>query len=112
MGRIAVIQSGKIAKRGKAKATTAPGSKVDKRHQIGASDWVNSGKWVRVKSSNVAGISYHRKKHALSVEFIGGAVYLYRDVAVNVAREMFNASSVGKFVHRRLKGKYAYARIR
>ena len=113
MARIASIgPGGKTIPRGRAQATTQSQSKVDKRHQIGSTDWVNTGKWVRVKSSNVAGIAYHRKNKNMYVEFLNGAVYEYKGVAVDTARAMFNSGSMGKFVHRRLKGKYPFSRIK
>ena len=87
--------------------------KVDKRHRVGVEDWIDRSVWVRVKSSNVQGIRYSLPQEMLYVEFKGGgAVYVYSSVPVKVARDMWSAGSMGKFVHQRLKGRYPYAKLR
>ena len=71
-----------------------PAPRVDGRSRIDAKGWVESGRWVRVKSSNVAGISYDVKVKQLLVEFNSGGVYAYKDVPEVAARDMFNCSSI------------------
>jgi len=89
----------------KNKAGSTTGEKVDKRSKISAEEWAESGRWVAVKSSNVAGISYNSEARQLFIEFKGGAVYVYfgRDKAF--AKSMFGCSSMGKFVWRNLRRK-------
>lgn len=75
-------------------------------------EWLDSNVWLGVVSSTVAAIRYNAKTHNLMVEFIGGEnkpsnqMYVYRNVPRDVARDMYNSSSQGKFIHYRLKGKY------
>lgn len=99
----------------KSKAPANPAPKV-KGYAGTASDWalgVKYGRWVRVVSSNVARIKYDRVREVLHVEFKGSTPteYVYIGVPLTVAKAMFNAPSMGKFVHRRLKGKYPYRRV-
>lgn len=106
-----------IAAKKKARAREKQAPKVDKRHGIGSQEWVMSGRWVHVKSSNVEGIKFDYKNQNFFVEFQGkgrhpNAVYIYYNVPTRVAKDMFNAASMGKFVWRKLRGKYNYARIK
>ena len=76
-------------------------------------EFVNTGKRVQVNSSNVRAIQYDRGKRELYVYFRGtrlkpGSMYIYTNVDPHVAREMLTASSMGKFVHQRLRGKYIF----
>lgn len=96
----------------------SPAQKVDRRHGYITDDtWAFSGKWVLVKSSNVSGIAYDARERNLFVQFHGsgkrgtGAVYKYYGVPVLVAKDFFRASSMGRFVHQHLKGKYPYVRL-
>lgn len=119
MARIVTISEGKEKPRGRAEATTAPGNRVDHRHQIGATDWLDAKKWVLVKSSNVSGLYYDTSEHKLMVEFLtkdkrrGGSVYEYYNVPRNTARSLFNAPSVGSALDRLVKKKgYSYRQIK
>lgn len=78
-----------------------------------AGEWTKVPRWVRVVSSNVARIKYDRLREVLHVEFKGSppSEYVYIGVDQKTAAAMFNAPSLGRFVHRRLKGKYPYKRI-
>ncbi len=78
---------------------------------INADQWVSTGQWVGVTSSNVKGIAYDSLAMELKVEFKGGSVYAYYNVGDVTAKDMFNTNSMGKFVHARLKGKYQYKKI-
>lgn len=70
--------------------------------------WVESGKWKEVKSSNVKAISYVSQKRELFVQFKGRAkgverpVYVYEDVPAHVAETFYNTDSFGEFVNRYL----------
>lgn len=76
-----------------------------------ADDWAEEGVWVSVKSSNVGAIQYYWENKALFVQFHSGAIYVYAPVPPQVAKAMFNAGSKGKFVWRRLRGKFPYGKI-
>ena len=75
-------------------------------------EWADSGEWVSVTSSNVAGIAYKKHGKTLYVEFKSGAIYSYKGVLSVTAQDMFNSSSMGKFVHYRLKGRFPYQRLK
>ncbi len=106
MGRIATIVEGQVQARGVAKATTKPGSKVDKRSQAGAPAWAKSGRWVNVVSSNVRSIKYDKAAKVLWVRFKEGATYHYNGVSQQLAVSMFNSASMGKFVWRLRRAGY------
>lgn len=74
-------------------------------------DWLDFGEWVRVKSSNVSAIQYWLENKSLFVRFKSGATYVYNPVPRAAARDMFEAGSKGKFVWRRLRDRYPYARL-
>lgn len=88
-----------------------PAPKVDQRHRVDATDWAETGVWVRVKSSNVQSISYQKSFEYLYVEFRGGSVYRYDNVPLRVAKNMFRAGSMGKYVWRKLRDQYPYQKI-
>lgn len=87
------------------------GPKIYGWHRVNAEKWIETGQWVWVKSSNVAGISYSAHKKTLTVQFIGGGIYDYFDVPKTVAKDLFNAPSIGKFLAKRIKGVYQYLRV-
>jgi hypothetical protein len=87
--------------------------KIDFRSQVdSAEEFVTSGKWVLVKSSNVKRIVYNRHVQELRVEFLSGAIYRYDGVPKRIAKEMFTASSLGRYVWQRLRGKYPYTMLK
>lgn len=96
MARIPVIIDNKTVKGSAPKAN--PGPKVDKRQQDDVDKWINSNKYIRVKSSNVAKIRYEKAARRLWVTFKNGAEYHYNSVMTPLAKQMFNAASQGKFV--------------
>jgi hypothetical protein len=63
-----------------------------------------------VISSNVASVGYDAATRALEVEFRNGGVYTYRDVPAEVAAGLVAADSVGGYLSRYIKGRYAYGR--
>ena len=87
---------------------TSP-SRIDSRVKLsGADEWVATGKWARVKSTNVRYIKYDKKEKILSVQFKNGMVYPYKQVPVRTAKDMYNASSMGRYVWRRLRDVYSF----
>lgn len=93
------------------KAGTGQAPKVKATHQIDAYGWAESGRWVTVKSSNVAGIAYRLSEKRLFVEFKDGSVYAYENVAESVAKGMFSAGSMGKYVWSHLRDRYSYHKV-
>lgn len=111
MGRIVTISDGKTVKRGVAKATTRPGSKVDKRVQVGAPEWARSGRWVRVVSSNVSHIKYDKPRKTMWVRFKSGAEYACPDFPYQTAVAYFNASSMGQYHWKLRKQGYVFKKM-
>ncbi len=97
--------------------------KIDPHSRISDSDeWINSGEWVLVRSSNVNAIRYDYVNRWLYVEFGGKpnkrggtselGTYVYYGVPPEVAKWMFEAQSMGKYVHQVLKkDRYRYSKI-
>lgn len=64
-----------------------------------------------VTSSNIAQIGYDSSTGTVRVVFNDGSVYEYYNVEKHVFDDFLTASSVGKYLHQHLKGKYQYSRI-
>ncbi len=79
---------------------------------ISFKQWVENASWANVISSNVQAIQYSEKWEVLSVMFIGGGLYEYRPVSMQIAREFFESPSIGKFLNNRIKKKYAVTQIK
>lgn len=77
-----------------------------------AEQWADEGLWVMVESSNVSSIFYAKDSHHLFVGFRDGSIYKYDAVPLNVALDMFNASSMGKFIWQRLRDKFNATKIK
>ena len=63
-----------------------------------AEEWANTGQPVSVDSSDVSSIQYIKETLILNVIF-GDMLYSYLSTPPEVAMKMYNASSMGKFVH-------------
>ena len=77
-----------------------------------ARDFVESGKRINVTSSWVRSIWYLKKRTMLYVIFVDGTLGYYHEVPERTAIDFFNAKSMGKFVHQRLKGHFPFVVIR
>ena len=62
-----------------------------------------------VTSSNIVSVGH--EKMTLEVEFKGGAVYQYSNVPPEVAAELLQADSVGKYLAEHIKGEYEYHKV-
>lgn len=71
--------------------------------EIGRKDWVLQGFWADVDSSWVLRIRYIDEDKFLDVQFDSGAICRYEGIQLETALKMFNAPSLGKFVHQYLK---------
>lgn len=76
-------------------------------------EWLKTGKWVLVDSTNVAAVRYDIHKKILQVLFLSGWQYTYVAIGYDLAVQMFNSSSLGTFVHYRLvRGGYDFTKVR
>lgn len=66
---------------------------------------------VAVNSSAISNITYNTTTQVLSVVFKeSGIEYFYTPVDDQTANDFINASSIGKFFNREIKGNYIYWR--
>lgn len=61
------------------------------------------GFWTSFKSSNIEGIKYDGKKRQLWIRFLGGEVYTYFDVPINVGRGFYSAPSKGHYFWEKIR---------
>lgn len=66
---------------------------------------------TQVSSSNIAAVGYEADSQTLEVEFNNGSTYQYLEVPANVAQELIDAPSVGKYLNTNIKGLYTYQRV-
>ena len=62
------------------------------------------------ESSKIEAFGYCPDNKVLAVKFKSGGLYHYYDVGPDVHEQMKAAESVGSFLHKNIKGKFAYAR--
>ena len=65
---------------------------------------------IQVSSSAISSVGYDERRAVLEVEFQSGAVYDYLDVPPQVWKELQKADSKGRFVSRRIRGRYSSVR--
>ena len=105
MARIITISEGKTT-RGQKVAVKAVAPRVNKTYKGTVEDWIESGNWIRVKSSNVAKIMYDKQAKKMWVEFKGGDVYHYTPVSVRQAKDFYGAPSMGRYVWKMRRAGY------
>ena len=66
---------------------------------------------IPVSSSNLASVGYSAFSGTLEIEFRGGGVYQYFDVAASEYARLLTASSHGKYFHTHIKDRYSYKRV-
>lgn len=110
--RQAVIKRGKLDRAAQAKLTRKPGNKINPKSTLTPAEWLDSGRWVGVISSNVRKIRYDKKRYDLYIGFLNGSIYKYPGVDRSLARRIFQSASLGKAVWRifRWPGR-AYQRV-
>lgn len=64
-----------------------------------------------VSSSNVDSVGYDETSEILFIRFLNGSLYIYKNVPLIIYEQLLNAPSVGSYMHRNIKGAYAYERI-
>ena len=67
---------------------------------------------ISVSSSNIHSIGYEVSSLTLEVEFKSWSVYQYIGVQEKDYEALMNASSVGRYLNRNIKGKYRYVEIK
>lgn len=64
-----------------------------------------------VSSSNVDSLGYDEQNQIAYVRFLNGSLYIYKGVPQHEFDNLFNAPSVGSYLHRNFKNVYPYERI-
>lgn len=64
-----------------------------------------------VVSSNIESIGFDENTQTLRVKFFNGATYDYKNVSIMAFEQLKNASSIGSYFNRNIKGNYVYERI-
>lgn len=65
----------------------------------------------QVSSSNVEAVGYDEKTETLRVWFLSGSIYDYKGVRKMEYEALRDAPSVGSYLHRNIKGQYAYEKV-
>jgi hypothetical protein len=64
-----------------------------------------------VVSSNVVSIGYGVESRILEVEYSSGGVYQYSNVPPEIARDVLNAPSIGKYLNQYVKKLYVCVKL-
>jgi hypothetical protein len=64
-----------------------------------------------VNSSTAKALGYDKKTKILRVWFTTGNVYDYEDVPKTKFKNLLNASSIGEYFNKKIKGFYTYKKI-
>lgn len=64
-----------------------------------------------VSSSNIAELGYDETNQNVYVRFLNGTVYVYKGVPSQEFEGLFNAPSIGSYLHRNFKNVYPYERV-
>lgn len=76
-------------------------------------DEEKTGGWTGVvlSSSNLSSCDYDPESKKLTIRFTGGGEYRYLEVPQEVAQDLIEASSPGKYFFNFIRSRYAYDRI-
>lgn len=64
-----------------------------------------------VSSSNIAELGYDEENQIVYVRFSNNTLYIYKGVSRAEYDNLFNAPSIGSYLHRNYKNVYSYERI-
>lgn len=64
-----------------------------------------------VSSSNIQAIGFDDEKKILAVQFHSGAIFHYAGVEPDLALDLVNADSIGRFYTKNIKGKFTGAKM-
>ena len=67
---------------------------------------------VSVSSSNLDSVGYDEDNFILYVRFLNGSEYVYKSVPKKVYEELLKSTSKGSFLHKYIKNKYPYEKIK
>ncbi|MBE3094904.1 MAG: KTSC domain-containing protein [Actinobacteria bacterium] len=59
-----------------------------------------------VSSSDIVSIGFDSESQILEIEFKSGGVYQYYRVSENTYRALIGASSIGRYFHQYIQGRY------
>ncbi len=65
----------------------------------------------KVESSNIVSIGYDKTNKILEIEFKEGRLYQFSGVEEDVANDLINAPSHGKYFHAKIREKYPTKRL-
>lgn len=65
-----------------------------------------------VSSSNIKSVGYDLDSTLLEIEFHDGSIYQYNNVPQSVHTALMAAVSLGSFLHKNIRGKYSYRKVR
>jgi len=63
-------------------------------------------------SSVIGNVHYDVRTATLTIVFVSGTVYAYRNVPRSIYQAMKTAGSLGTYFNRHIKGKYPFERIK
>lgn len=66
---------------------------------------------ITVDSSDIISIGYDPKQRLLEVEFNGGRIYQYQDVAPEVHKHFMHADSFGSYFNAHINNRYRYKKV-
>lgn len=66
---------------------------------------------IDVSSSNIESIGYDEESMILRIKFLNSSIYDYKNVPKIEYDALLNASSVGSYLNRNIKGVYAYEKV-
>lgn len=72
---------------------------------------MNLPEMTPVSSSNVASVGYNDDTQELFVEFLNGSTYKYLEVPAGTKEAMLGSSSVGCYLNKQIKDRYAYEKV-
>jgi hypothetical protein len=62
-------------------------------------------------SSVIRNMIYDAVKHILTIRFVSGAVYNYKNVSAEEYAQLKNSSSKGKYLNQHIKGKHEFEQV-
>lgn len=66
---------------------------------------------ITVESSDIVSIGYDPKQRLLEIEFNGGRIYQYQDVAPEVYKHFMHADSFGSYFNAHINNRYRYKKV-
>ena len=68
-------------------------------------------RYIRIRSSNLAGMTYNFAEEVLEVDFVNGRRYQYYGVPREEFMRMIDAGSKGRYFHSNIRLSYQYAEV-